>query len=436
MDFSETYRFSGPVPVCSPCGKYIAAATEYRLVVRDALTTQVAQIYSCIDKISDVQWCPSSTYIMCGLVKRAIVQVWSVVEPDWTCKIDEGLAGAEAVQWSPDGLHILVTADFQIRITIWSLASKSFVYISGPKHATRGIKFSPDGEYMAVAERKECKDIISMYTCSNWSLVHQFPISTSDLEDLAWSPDCACLVAWDSCLTYKLVVCTPQGEILTVYSAYPNALGIKSVEWSPSGQMLAVGSFDQEARILNHATWSPLAVLGHPGNITSPEDAVVYKEVADISNAASQVPTKAAKSHYIVCQLPVKVTQQKVPLDKPNVRLGVGKVCWSKDGHYLVSINENMATTVWIWDMQKLQLAAVLLQTSKVTDVSWDTQQSRLLICTGSSIIYLWSPDGASCVHVPLSGFEACSAVWSPDGRKLVLSDRDAYCCAYLEQSK
>lgn len=176
MDFSETYRFSGPVPVCSPNGKYIAAATEYRMVVRDALTTQVVQIYSCIDKISDVQWCPNSTYIMCGLVKRAIVQVWSVPEPGWTCKIDEGLAGAEAVQWSPDGLHILVTADFQIRcmlprrvpqqqrpdqlgpidcacrITIWSLASKSFVYISGPKHATRGIKFSPDGKYMAVAE--------------------------------------------------------------------------------------------------------------------------------------------------------------------------------------------------------------------------------------------------------------------------------------------
>ena len=60
-------------------------------------------------------------------------------------------------------------------------------------------------------------------------------------------------MAWDTCLTYKLVVCTPQGEILTVYSAYPNALGIKSVEWSPSGQMLAVGSFDQ-AGVL---TYSP-----------------------------------------------------------------------------------------------------------------------------------------------------------------------------------
>lgn len=84
-----------------------------------------------------------------------------------------------------------------------------------------------------------------MYTCSNWSLVRQFPAATSDLEDLAWSPDCACLVAWDTCLTYKLVVHSPEGEMLTAYSAYADALGIKAVQWSPSGQMLAVGSFDQ-----------------------------------------------------------------------------------------------------------------------------------------------------------------------------------------------
>ena len=97
-----------------------------------------------------------------------------------------------------------------------------------------------------------------MYTCSNWLLVQQFPVGTSDLEDIAWSPDCACIVAWDTCLTYKLVVFDPQGEILTAYTAYPNALGIKSVGWSPSGQMLAVGSFDQ-------AGHSPLVVLCIPG---------------------------------------------------------------------------------------------------------------------------------------------------------------------------
>ena len=79
----------------------------------------------------------------------------------------------------------------------------------------------------------------------------------------------------------------------------------------------------QEARILNHATWNPLAQLGHPGTIISPETAVVYREIADVVGGSAQL--HAQKSHFIVCQLPVKVTQQKVPLNKPNVKLGVGK---------------------------------------------------------------------------------------------------------------
>lgn len=115
MDFSESYKFSGPQPAVSPDGNYIAAAVESRLIIRNAVTTQVTQIYSCLDKISQIAWCPKSVYVLCGLVKRSIVQVWSVHEPDWTCKIDEGIAGAERVCWSPDGLHVLVVADFQIR---------------------------------------------------------------------------------------------------------------------------------------------------------------------------------------------------------------------------------------------------------------------------------------------------------------------------------
>ena len=50
----------------------------------------------------------------------------------------------------------------------------------------------------------------------------------------------------------------------------------------------------------------------------------MYKEVGDTAIIAGQ--RKARKSHYIVCELPVKVVRQKVPLDKPNVRLGVGEL--------------------------------------------------------------------------------------------------------------
>jgi hypothetical protein len=54
---------------------------------------QVVQLYSCLDKISYIEWAPDSEYLLCGLFKRAIVQAWSVTQPEWTCKIDEGSIG-------------------------------------------------------------------------------------------------------------------------------------------------------------------------------------------------------------------------------------------------------------------------------------------------------------------------------------------------------
>lgn len=96
-----------------------------------------------------------------------------------------------------------------------------------------------------------------MYTCTNWELVKQFHVATNDLEDIAWSPDTACLAAWDNSLTYNLVVVTPEGETLATYSAYSNALGIKTVQWSPSGQMLSIGSFDQVAVAVQHNQTQP-----------------------------------------------------------------------------------------------------------------------------------------------------------------------------------
>ena len=56
----------------------------------------------------------------------------------------------------------------------------------------------------------------------------------------------------------------------------------------------------------------------------------------------------------------------------------------------------------------------------------------RLAVCTGSTKVYLWSPEGASCVHIPLPGFRAASLRWHPAGTCLLLADKEAVCCAYL----
>lgn len=53
------------------------------------------------------------------------LQVWSLEQPDWHCKIDEGSIGLLSSRWSPDGRHILNTTEFHVSVKpvcAWSLA--------------------------------------------------------------------------------------------------------------------------------------------------------------------------------------------------------------------------------------------------------------------------------------------------------------------------
>jgi len=65
---------------------------------------------------------------------------------------------------------------------------------------------------------------------------------------------------------------------------------------------------------------------------------------------------------------------------------------------------DNMASVVWVWDMRKMSLVAVLEQTSAVRCFQWDPRRPRLALCTGNTTLYLWSPAGCVSVQVPTEG--------------------------------
>ena len=49
LDFSETYKCTGPAPpVFSPDGRHLAMIVDYRLVIRDAESLAVVSIQSCL----------------------------------------------------------------------------------------------------------------------------------------------------------------------------------------------------------------------------------------------------------------------------------------------------------------------------------------------------------------------------------------------------
>ncbi|XP_077441808.1 WD repeat-containing protein WRAP73 [Vanacampus margaritifer] len=441
MNFSEVFKQSSHLCNFSPDGKYLATCVQYRLVVRDVSTLQILNLYTCLDLISHMEWSSDSQFILCALYKRGLVQVWSLEQPDWHCKIDEGSIGLVASRWSPDGRHILNTTEFHLRITVWSLCTKAVSYIKNPKACHKGIDFSRDGCYMALAERRDCKDYVCVFVCDDWHLLRHFETETQDLTGLEWSPNGCVLAVWDSCLEYKVLLYSLDGRLLFTYSAYEWSLGVKCVAWSPSSQFLAIGSYDEKVRILNHITWKKMAQFEHPATITTTK-AIVYKEVAKRSAAGSEelsLPNitmdstvLSNQSKYEIHPAPVQMPVVRPDPDRANPKIGVSTLAFSSDSRYLATKNDNMASVVWVWDLQKMSLEAVLEQMSAVRCFQWDPRRSRLAICTGNTNVYLWTPAGCVSVHVPSDGgFQVQSLTWHCHGDPLILLGKEQLCLCY-----
>jgi WD40 repeat protein len=196
-----------------------------------------------------------SDHILCACYKRGLIQCFSVKDEQWTCKIDEGPAGCVHARWSPSGTHVISVAEFHVRMSVWSLVDKSCIYIKAPKFDNKGLDFSADGKFLAMAERRECKDAVSVISTETWTIAAHFTTATTDLANLKWSPDSTSIAVWDAALDYLLLLYSPDGRLLHRYQAYDGGLGIKAVSWSPGGQLLAAGSYDQRCRVLNHVTW-------------------------------------------------------------------------------------------------------------------------------------------------------------------------------------
>ncbi|XP_062821694.1 WD repeat-containing protein WRAP73 isoform X2 [Anolis carolinensis] len=418
MNFSEIFKLSNQLCKFSPDGKCLASGVQYRLVVREAHTLQILRLFTCLDQIQHIEWSSDSLFILCAMYKRGIVQVWSLEQPNWHCKIDEGSAGLVATCWSPDGRHLLNTTEFHLRITVWSLCTKSVSYIKYPKACQQGIAFTKDGRYMALAERRDCKDYVSLFVCSDWQL-----------------------------LRYKVLLYSLDGRLLSTYSAYNWSLGVKSIAWSPSSQFLAIGSFDEKVRILNHVTWKKIAEFEHPVDIVSPK-IIIYKEVEKSPAVDTEKlvfpPGKkmssslfSTKSKYEIAPVPLSLHLVEPAADRANPRIGVGMLAFSCDNCFLATRNDKIPNAVWIWDVQKMKLFVILEQLCPVQLFQWDPRQARLAVCSGNNRVYLWSPAGCVSVQVPMDGdFQVTSLCWHPSGSSLALLSKDNFCMCFLEKAE
>ncbi|XP_046850970.1 WD repeat-containing protein WRAP73-like [Xenia sp. Carnegie-2017] len=439
MNFSDEFRQNHYLSRYSPNGFFIANCVQYRLVVRDVKTLQIVHLFTNLDAVDYMEWSPDSDFILCGMFKRGVTQVWSMENPDWRCKIDEGMAGLVTVKWSPDSRHILTIAEFNIRITLWSLIDKSVSYFEYPKHANKGLDFTKDGHYMALAERRNCKDFLSIFACKAWKMVKHFEVQTQDLSDIAWSPDGRALCVWDHIVYNKVCLYSMDGRCLSTYERPCFGLGVKTVTWSPTSQFLAIGGYDEKCRVFNHLTWKTIVEHKH-SHVIDKNEVIVYKEVENKPTYFKKENISSFGSYIVTSKYEVKETPVQIPLlkpdpEKPNPKVGVGHVSFSSKCQFMATRNDNMPYTLWIWNVITLKLYAVLIQTSPIKTIQWDPQNERVALCTGNNKLYFWSVAGCVTVDVPTESealFQVNSLSWHPDGDNMLLLSKDRMVVCFL----
>ncbi|KAF9086017.1 WD repeat-containing protein wrap73 [Mortierella sp. GBA35] len=338
-------------------------------------------------------------------------------------------------------------------------------------HSLRG-----DLQYFAVVERnsKECRDYVSIYATENyWNgpPIHSFGVAEGegglkDVEGIVWSPDGRYLVLWENpSLGFKMAAYSMDGRCVGSYEVKPDieqqpvhsagggspgfshgggGMGVKSVCWHPKSKLLALGGYDQKIRIMNHLTWKPVLEFNHVAHVNYGPKTVLWRE-ADSTVAVTGSVRVQGGIEYTMVDQPAWVPTLRIDTHKPNAKIGVGWCDFNSDGTLLASRNDNMPNVLWIWSMAELKPIVIIQQQSPIRVIRWDpTSPSRIVWCCGSGRVYSWRANATAtatgnagkggtveAIEVPAENFVVSSLKWCPDGKGLLLLDKDMFCLGF-----
>jgi hypothetical protein len=248
-------EFSEAIPASaglfSPNGQHVAFTSGCRLTIRSADDLKAVQIFTCVDKPDKVEFSPDSSYVLCIYLLRAAVQCFSLSDPEWKCRINEGAAGLINAHWLPDSRGIVTVSDFGVQLSIWSLLDGTSQVILNPKqglghvHSTPGpfpftsttnlgnqqlISFSDCSRFMAVVHRMDLHDYIGTYATSRsgtganaepFAELSKFKCRGSaqgnDVCAVYWTPGGTNIITVDSPISYKVALYTASGEVSLLF---------------------------------------------------------------------------------------------------------------------------------------------------------------------------------------------------------------------------
>lgn len=167
---TQSNLYDGIQVIISNNGSYQACINGSKLILRSLLNKEntILNVFQCLDKIDKIRFSPDSNLIFAQQINRSCVQIFSLKDFSWTCRINEGSIGIFDTHWFNDSQRIIVEANFGINLSVWSLIDSSQSIITYPKNIIENcdkkiLNFSSCGKYMVVLHRIDLQDFIGKF---------------------------------------------------------------------------------------------------------------------------------------------------------------------------------------------------------------------------------------------------------------------------------
>ena len=457
MNF-ETHLAFGSSNLCqwSPNGKILAVLeSKCRLVLRDAASLDVQRTEVMVggsgssseDNIDLILFSPDSQFILASDFKSGLTFVYKTgsdkESSTWKAKISEGMAGITNIRWSPDSRHIIALAEFNIKLTVWSLVQKLVRYIKFPKNDTC-VEFSANGQYLAVVERRDGKDCLSLFhSAKDWRVARHFELLPDmDTQGVLWSANSDLIAVYSTKLQCCLAVYSLDGRCLFLYRPEDLGLSLFSVAWASCGSVLAIATTNGIS-LINCWTWTLISDLEVPVKLddNDPKMALFIEtqkqlkaEDVDVRIARELCSTPLDTEYVLVQERPIDLLPNKKSKCK---RLHNIDLQFSKDNKYLMA-KSSSNHLVWIWDIHRLQLYSILVHDSPISSTIWSPLTEKihsLMILTTKGLLHLWTFKGVLCLSLPPLDKDygrIKDVQWNPVGKALAITCQDGIVCCRI----
>jgi len=418
---------------------------------------QVISNEVCRGNINVIRWSPDSEFVAASCLSApsdsvaAIVHIVSALAPDWKAVITEGaLSGVANILFCPDSRHLIVVAEHNIRLTVWSLCTKAVRYVRFPKL----LSFDKMGQFMAVVESGSAVadgggagEAVSIFDLAcDWVEVARFPVNIDSsavyVTRMTWNPSSSHIALYSS-LQNVVQIRDPRGILVFITSSGGD------FAWSPCGGLFLTSGTDDNLTVFNSLNWSKITSLPHTDSIDSElkttkclvlEEKIVESEDIDV-NLMSQLLNGHQTAYEKIIVRPLTLSRLPSLDAKKRPRVGLD-FSFSPDGLYVASKHERMPAVIWIWDLQKTKLVSVMIHQDRVVSFTWEPSKSanggasRLLILTkGARSINVWTKRGAMVLQIPPavgSEFSHAQAIWNPKGSACVIAGKESFICCKL----